>query len=202
MRLPALPAGDQTLVQIVDAALADATRRGGNWLVCRPGCTQCCIGVFAISQLEALRLQHGLAALEKDSPERAAAVRARAESAVAKRSAEFPGDSQTGILGEDEDSQQRFEEFANDEPCPALDPNTGMCDLYESRPITCRAFGPPVRNENGIGVCELCFQGATDEQIAACEMKVDPDDLESDLLKELEQKQGKRGQTIICFALA
>jgi Fe-S-cluster containining protein len=158
--------------------------------------------VFAISQLDALRLQHGLRELEKDSPERAARVRARAQEGVAKLSAEFPGDCHTGVLGEDEDSQQRFEEFANDEPCPALDPSTGLCDLYESRPITCRAFGPPVRNENGLGVCELCFQGATDEEILAGEMKVDPDDFESQLLKELEQKHGKRGQTIIAFALA
>ena len=202
MRLPALPAADHTLVQIVDAALADATRRSGKWLTCRPGCTQCCVGVFPISQLDALRLQHGLAELEKDSPERAARVRVRAQESVAKLSTGFPGDSDTGILGEDENSQQRFEEFANDEPCPALDPSTGMCDLYASRPLTCRAFGPPVRTEEGIGVCELCFQGATNEEIAACEMELDPDDLESKLLKELDSQHERRGQTIIAFALA
>ena len=52
-----LPAGDRELVQIVDASLADAARRAGPWLVCRLGCTQCCFGAFAISQLDALRLQ-------------------------------------------------------------------------------------------------------------------------------------------------
>src|ERR1700758_5345154 len=107
MRLPALPAGDHTLVQIVDSALADATRRSGEWLVCKPGCTQCCIGVFAISQLDALRLQHGLCELERKSPERAARVRARACDAVAQLSARFPGDCESGTLGEDEDSLQR-----------------------------------------------------------------------------------------------
>ena len=50
-----LPAGDRELVQIVDASLADAARRAGPWLVCRLGCTQCCFGAFAISQLDALR---------------------------------------------------------------------------------------------------------------------------------------------------
>jgi Fe-S-cluster containining protein len=77
-----------------------------------------------------------------------------------------------------------FSDFANDEPCPALDPVTGNCELYESRPMTCRVFGPPVRSEDGLGVCELCFHGATNEEIAACEMKPDPDDLESGLLEE------------------
>ncbi len=27
-----------------------------------------------------------------------------------------------------------FEDFANDEPCPVLDPKTGTCDLYTARP--------------------------------------------------------------------
>ena len=39
--------------------------------------------------------------------------------------------------------------------------DTGHCELYESRPMTCRVFGPPVRSEDGLGVCELCFHGAT-----------------------------------------
>jgi Fe-S-cluster containining protein len=193
------PAGDRQLIQIVDAALADATRRSGSWLVCRPGCSQCCTGVFAISQLDALRLQRGLSELEATDPDRAARVRARAQESVIRLIPEYPGDPKTGIL--DPDSEERFTDFANDEPCPALDPTTGTCDLYASRPITCRAFGPPVRSEDGLGVCELCFQGATHEEIAACEMEVDPGDLESRLLQELEQRKHLAGDTIVAFAL-
>ena len=199
MRPPALPRGDTVLVQIVDAALADASSRSGPWLVCRPGCTQCCIGIFSISQLDALRLQHGLQELEKKDQQRATRVRARAREAAARMSPEFPGDPRSGLL--DDDAEHRFADFANHEPCPALDPATVTCDLYASRPITCRAFGPPVRSEEGLGVCELCFHGASDEQIAACEMKVDPDDLESALLKELEDTHDRRGETIVAFAL-
>ena len=103
---------------------------------------------------------------------------------------------------EGDDAEHRFSEFANDEPCPVLDPVTGNCELYESRPMTCRVFGPPVRCEDGLGVCELCFQGATDKEIAACEMKADPEDLESALLKKLEKATGSKGRTIIAFCLA
>ena len=46
-------AKDRALIQIVDSALAEAARRSGKWLVCRRGCTQCCIGVFPINQLDA-----------------------------------------------------------------------------------------------------------------------------------------------------
>jgi len=195
-----LPPGDQKLVQIIDAALADTARRSGEWLVCKLGCTQCCIGVFAINQLDVLRLQHGLAELEADDPARAARVKERALASVERLKDEFPGDSQTGVLDESDEAAVRFENFANDEPCPALDPVTGACDLYASRPMTCRVFGPPVRSDEGLGVCELCYHGATEEEIASCEMPVDPDDLEAELVEELRHS-GHRGQTVVAFAL-
>jgi Fe-S-cluster containining protein len=196
------PPRDRVLVQIVDAALADAARRSGKWLVCRPGCTQCCIGVFSINQLDARRLREGLTELAENAPERAERVRKRAREAVSRLAKDFPGDPISGILDESEQAKQRFAEFANDEPCPALDPATGLCELYEARPMTCRVFGPPVRSEDGLGICELCFHGATDAEIAKCEMIPDPDDLESTLVDGIEKTTGVRGQTIIAFCLA
>ena len=194
--------GDQKLIQIVDSALTDVGRRSGKWLVCRPGCTQCCVGVFSINQLDAFRLRRGLADLEKKAPERAAQVRQRARESVARLLPEFPGNPISGVLDEGEEAEQRFADFANDEPCPALDPATGNCELYESRPMTCRVFGPPVQSEEGLCVCELCFQGASEHEIAACEMIPDPDDLESRLLEQLETNSGTRGNTIIAYVLA
>ena len=193
---------DQALIQIVDSALADVARRSGEWLVCRPGCTQCCMGVFPVNQLDAARLRKGLGELESSSPDRAELVRARARGAVTRLSPDFPGDVITGLLDEGDEAERRFSDFANDEPCPALDPATGNCELYGSRPMTCRVFGPPVRSKDGLGVCELCFHGATDEEIAACEMNPDPGDLESTLLEKLEKNTGTRGNTIVAFCLA
>ncbi len=196
-----LPAADGALIQIVDAALADAARRSGEWLVCRPGCTQCCVGVFAINQLDAARLQQGMAELSKTDAQRVVRIRSRARDSVRRLAAEFPGDARTGVLEEGPDAEERFAEFANDEVCPVLDPETGLCDLYEARPMTCRTFGPPVRSEGGLGVCELCFHGATDEQIAACEMVVDPDDLEATLLRKVEKARGPRGRTTVAYCV-
>ena len=206
MGLRRLPAGDGALIQIVDAALADAARRSGEWLVCRPGCTQCCIGVFAVNQLDAARLQQGLARMEKTDPLRAGRIRERARDSVERLAAEFPGNAKTGLLhaevfDEGSEAEERFANFGNDEPCPVLNPETGLCELYDSRPMTCRTFGPPVRSENGVGVCELCFHGASDKQIAACEMVADPDNLEAKLLKKLESTKGPRGRTIVAFCV-
>jgi Fe-S-cluster containining protein len=189
---------DADLVQIVDAATADAARRSGAWLKCRPGCTQCCIGVFAISQLDALRLRQGLKNLEGTDPARAAALRLRVEQAVLRLSPDFPGDSATGTLRENEDL---FADFANDEPCPVLDPATGTCDLYASRPMTCRVFGPPVRSEDGIGICELCFDGASEEEILAAELNTDWSQQEDLLNGEAEELTRRTGSTIVAFAL-
>src|SRR5947207_9652425 len=136
---------DSALIQIVDAAMAEAARKSGDWLVCRLGCTQCCIGPFPISQLDAMRLRRGLAELEQRDPGRAESVRRRTRQSVARISKDFPGDATTGVLEEGEAAEERFEDFANEEPCPALDPDTGGCDLYLARPMTCRTFGPPVR---------------------------------------------------------
>lgn len=194
-----LPSGDRQLVQIVDAATADAAQRAGGWLKCAPGCTQCCIGVFAISQLDAQRLGAGLQDLQRAEPARAATVLSRARDAVQRLGLEFPGDAVTGVL--DSERAEAFENFANDEPCPALDPATGLCDLYAARPMTCRVFGPPLRTEEGLGVCELCFVGATPEEIAAAELQLDCEDKESALTREVEATSGVDGETIVAWAL-
>jgi Fe-S-cluster containining protein len=203
-----LPTGDAELIQIVDAAVADAARRSGPMLLCGPGCTQCCIGVFPISQLDAARLRSGLVALDATDPHRAASVRQRAQQSIVRLTSEFPGDPQTGILDETRADLEdfAFENFANEEPCPALDPATGLCDLYAARPMTCRVFGPPLRVEDssgdaGLGVCELCYHGATEEQIAACEVHLDTEDLESALTIEAERAANRSGNTIVAFAL-
>ena len=196
-----LPSRDQELVQIVDAALADAARRSGDWLVCKLGCTQCCVGVFAINALDALRLKQGLAELERSDPERTARIRARALESIARIGSAFPGDLTTGILDETEEAAARFEDFANDEPCPALDPATGGCDLYAARPMTCRVFGPPVPSEDGLGVCELCYDGASEEVVAACEMQsAEADSLEAELLAGIEPSK-RQSRTIVAFVL-
>ena len=198
-----LPRGDKKLVQIVDVALAEAALKSGPWLVCRPGCTQCCVGPFAISPLDASRLEKGLQELARTDPVRAARVRERIAESVARLTPDFPGDPVTGLLFDDPKSEVAFDDFANDEVCPALDPMHGTCDLYAWRPMTCRTFGPPVRSgpEGGLAVCELCYHGASKTEIAACEMVPDPDHLEEKLLLQMAKSGAVSGNTIVAFSL-
>ncbi|MGA2134712.1 MAG: YkgJ family cysteine cluster protein [Bryobacteraceae bacterium] len=165
--------GDRQLLSQIADAMAEAARRSGEWLVCRPGCAQCCLGPFEITRLDARRLRAGLAALDAADPTRAEHVRSRAAAYIE----------------------------SDDAPCPVLDPETGWCDLYESRPITCRVFGPVTRTEDDtLAACELCYTGATDEQMAACEVEIDPQGIESELLAALGAA-GETGVTIVAHAL-
>src|ERR1051326_8137864 len=102
------PKDDQKLVQIVDAALAEAARKSSAWLACRKGCTQCCHGPFPISQLDALRLQRGWRELEASDPERAQRVRGQARESVARLTPDFRGNPKTGILSDDQEAEARF----------------------------------------------------------------------------------------------
>jgi Fe-S-cluster containining protein len=198
---------DAKLVQIVDASLADAVQRAGHHLACRPGCNQCCYGAFSINALDALRLRNAMTELEATEPERAANITERARKYLAQYSSSFPGDRKKGILGESPEMQAAFEDFADEAACPALDPSTGLCELYAARPMTCRTFGPPVRSqsesgeEEGLSVCELCFTEASPDEIAACEMSV-PRAEEESLLAALEEIEPARsGETIVAYCL-
>ncbi len=196
-----LPAADAKLVQIMDANLAEAARRAGSHLACRIGCTACCHGAFAITALDALRLRKGMEELRAADLERTHQVEQQARAWIARYGPDFPGDLAAGTLGTSDEDQERFEDFAEDAACPALDPATGRCEVYAWRPMTCRIFGPPVRSEGengeeGLGHCELCFTTATPEEVAACEMRV-PHDLEAELLEQI----GNRHETVVAFAL-
>ncbi|HTX35225.1 MAG TPA: YkgJ family cysteine cluster protein [Bryobacteraceae bacterium] len=174
---------DRALIQIVDATMAEAVRLSGSWLACRPGCFECCIGPFPITGADAVRLREGLAALALTEPDRAARVQERARQSVTRICREFPDDPVATVLAVDE--------AAADEPCPALDPATGTCDLYAFRPVTCRTFGPAVScGGEALVVCELCYRGATDEEIAACRVEFDYDDLD------------QAGETVVAWVLA
>lgn len=206
-----LPARDAELVQIVDASLVDATERartgdGGSWLACRPGCTPCCHGVFRIAALDAERLRAGLAQMELTDGARAEAIRMRALLLVDDLRHAFPGDASTGALDPEEDSA--WDEFADlleaDAPCPVLDPVTGRCDLYTTRPLTCRIFGPPVQNEAGLGICELCYVGASEAEILHGEMHLEHHALEAALeavLKTHPARDLPPGDTVIAWAV-
>lgn len=195
------------LIQIVDAALASAAARSGHHLVCKPGCSQCCIGVFPIAHEDAARLREGLRILEQTDPAKAGRISARVAGSLTRLRFLFPGDSTTGILAEDYENSFLFTDESEDslgdnEPCPALDPTTGTCDLYAHRPIVCRTFGPPMRTAGGnLATCELCYIHASTEEIEASELDPSIPALEQQSNEAFNATHNTHGETIVAYAL-
>jgi Fe-S-cluster containining protein len=136
----------------------------GDSTRCPKGCHECCLGPFEIDREDATRLREGLTQLAQTDPARAARLQARARASAG----------------------------GDDDPCPALDPATGRCDLYEHRPKTCRVFGTAVLHPSGaITACEIIYPETPDQTIAA---EADP------LPPDLEPASGP--QTTVAVALS
>jgi len=191
---------DRRLIALVDAATGRAADAAGQHLACRAGCSPCCFGPFAITQLDAWRLREGLAELEVADPERAAGVRQRADAAVLEQSAAFPSD-RVGTFASEHD-EERFYAAFDSAPCPALDPDTGACVVYRWRPIACRTYGPPVRIAgDDLPPCPLCFKGATPEEVERARQDIDVGEVEDPLTDLIESTSGHRGMTTVAFAI-
>ncbi len=198
-----LARADNILLQHVDAEMAQAYALGGEHLVCRPGCSECCVGPFGINALEAWRLRRGLEQLRRRDNTVARDIEARALAARRTLEDGFPGDAQSGQLMDDEASVEAFLDRHGDLPCPVLDTVTGRCRLYAHRPITCRSYGPPVCiGGQDQPPCELCFEGVPPADLEVFRLELDAEGLEETVLDALQRDRGSCGQSLIAFALA
>ncbi|HEV8202086.1 MAG TPA: YkgJ family cysteine cluster protein [Candidatus Polarisedimenticolia bacterium] len=193
---------DADLTGAVDTAVARAARVAGPALVCRPGCSECCIGPFPITRLDAWRLREGLEALQQSDSARAARILERARAAVEALRDGFPGDAGCGLLQGDEEAEDRFLERHSELPCPVLDPATQTCELYAHRPVSCRTYGPPVRfNGQDLPPCRLCFTTSEPQQIEAARVEPDKAKLERAILDRLKRDDGESRETLIAWAV-
>ena len=193
---------DRKLLTVIDAAMDEAARRAGQRWGCGPGRTDCCMGPFPINLLDARRLQQGLRELQRDDPAKAEALIARARSAAEQLRKGFPGDPAGGLLGDEQLDVQEFCDGHQAMPCPALDPESGLCTVYAHRPWTCRTFGPPTRvGEEPLPACRHCFAPCSSEETEALRVEPDPEGLEDALVDQLEREEGVSGDTFVAFAL-
>jgi Fe-S-cluster containining protein len=187
---PDLVGLDEILVRDFDAEVRRGEEIAEGQLACRIGCTECCVGPFEITALDAERLRRGLRELEGSAPAAARAVRERASSQWRAMAARFPGT--------DEGALERLCTEFETVPCPVLDPETGVCVLYRHRPLSCRSYGLPLRSgDEVLPPCRLNFTGAPAAEIEAAALSPDRDDLERSILERLGLPD-----TIVAAALA
>ena len=192
---------DQRLLALVDAVTGQAAVASGEQLACHAGCSPCCFGPFAITQLDAWRLCEGVSELAVRDPKRAAAVQQRAVATVSEQASWFPP-VRVGIFVDEADESSFYADFAG-VPCPALDPNSGSCTVYAWRPVVCRTYGPPITvSGKAWPPCPLCFKRASPEEVEMARGQLDVDAIEGSLTQTAEHQAGRRGMTTVAFAIA
>ena len=123
-------------------------------LQCGRGCSLCCYGLFEIGSGDVPVIAEGL---EKLHPaRRKKIVRAAADIVAASAHPNLRECSPA--------EKEQFFERTSSVACPNLS-DSGECMIYDSRPLVCRTFGLPLREQDRyIGdVCELNFTDAPPE---------------------------------------
>jgi len=136
-----------------------------------------------------------LAALEASDPRARQPCASAARASIERIAPDFPATPLPAFSDEGDARRTALRCLADDEPCPALDPATGLCDLLYRAPhdLPHLSARPCAAAPKPSASCELCFHGATDAEIAACEVRDRPSGIESELLGELESATGPRG---------
>lgn len=194
------PAG-QHLLRVLDDRMAVARARSGSRLRCGPGCFGCCIGPFPITAMDAARLREGLALAQDSVRQR---LIDRATEACQSLRAGYPGDPQSGVL-DSREAGRLFEEPALVRiPCPVLDLECGVCQLYAHRPIACRTYGPAIVLEGRpLPHCSLNYQGLSTAEVEQLRVDVDPGDAGLAAWQEFaaQAPAPPPGDTVVAFAI-
>lgn len=130
----------EALVAEVDAVFARVAQQHPDCVTCEKGCSECCHALFDLSLVEAMYLNRRFKETYGDG-ERRSKIISRANEADRrsyKLKRQAYRDSQNGV-----EAQEILNRMARERlRCPLLGEDDA-CELYQSRPITCRLYGIP-----------------------------------------------------------
>ncbi len=129
----------KALVQQVDAVFEKVQEEFSECVVCEVGCSDCCHALFDLTLIEAMFIKSQFDALIPNE-QRAKLIE---KANVADRKVYKLKRGASKALQEGKPEAEILEDMARQKiRCPLLDDNN-KCELYESRPITCRLYGIP-----------------------------------------------------------
>lgn len=130
-------------------------------IVCHKGCSECCRGLFDITLLDALYLKRGFDMLPGSIKTECVQKASRRLELLTRVNTTFvepwllngiPEDDWDALMPEDDEA-----------PCLLLS-NSGVCQVYEHRPMTCRLNGIPLIDVSGEELFdEWCTLNFTEE---------------------------------------
>lgn len=141
----------EALVSQIEAAFEQVRAKYPRAVRCDIGCSDCCFALFDITLVEALYINRKFNETYKGAEKEALLEKAnRADREIAKLKHRAHRD-----LHEGKNENQILEEMAEQRVrCPLLN-DENRCDLYASRPITCRLYGIPVEIGGKARSCRL-----------------------------------------------
>ena len=129
----------QALVKQVDAVFEKVQEEFSECVVCEVGCADCCHALFDLTLIEAMFIKRQFDKMIPD--ERRDELIEKAN--VADRKVYKLKRAASKALLEGKSETEILENMALQKiRCPLLDKND-KCEMYESRPITCRLYGIP-----------------------------------------------------------
>lgn len=134
------------LLQQVDAWFQTVLEKHFDIVKCRPGCFDCCQGLFDIGLLDAIFVQQGMKRLK---PQQLQIVKEKARELIEKAKKIDKDFAPPYSLSEWDET--RIDELVLNVGkvfCPFIN-DEGFCSIYEYRPLVCRLIGIPVIDISG-----------------------------------------------------
>ncbi len=129
----------QSLVDQVEAVFQQVQTEFGECVTCKVGCSDCCHALFDLTLIEAMFIKHQFdRVIPKEARQKIIERANTADRKVYKLKREASKAHQEG-----KPENEILEDMATQRiRCPMLD-DQDKCEMYESRPITCRLYGIP-----------------------------------------------------------
>lgn len=188
------------LVEQVDAAFNKTEASFGNCVNCKVGCADCCYALFDLSLVEALYIKDKFDAVISGELRSKIIERANdADRNVYRVKRQAHKDQKAGKPEKkifDWMSAQRVR-------CPLLN-EKDQCELYESRPITCRLYGIPTAIG---GQAHTCGISGFKEGESYPTAKLDAIhqrlyDISSELAQEIQSRYPKLAEMLVPVSMA
>jgi Fe-S-cluster containining protein len=149
---------DESYKRVLDRAdefFSSVAKEQPQNLQCGRGCSLCCYGLFEIGSGDVPVIADRLAKLHP----------ARRKKIIGRAVAIMEANEHPNLRDCSPDEKESFFDRTSSVACPNLS-DAGECMIYDARPLVCRTFGLPIReDERYIGdVCELNFTTASDKE--------------------------------------
>lgn len=140
----------ETLVQGVEKSIEQIRESHPEEVRCIPQCSDCCYAVFDLSLIESVYINyHFYQSLDKEKQEQ---VLERAEEAD-RKFYRIKRQLHKMMVQQNKKEEEALQLMAAERVrCPFLN-ESDLCDLYESRPVTCRVYGVPTAIQGAGHTC-------------------------------------------------